>query len=117
MSLNWPKPYYACIFTNQRAQTGQDIYEMMAEQMVRLAEEQPGFLGMESVRDEAGLGITVSYWESREAIRAWGQHSAHLQAQEMGRLEFYSWFQLRIAKIEEDRAFGLENLTDETEEG
>ena len=57
MSLNWPKPYYACIFTNQRAQTGQDIYEMMAEQMVRLAEKQPGFLGMESVRDEAGLGI------------------------------------------------------------
>ena len=111
MTLNWPKPYYACIFTNQRALSGNDIYALMAEQMITLAEQQPGFLGMETVRDETGLGITVSYWQSREAIRQWGQHAEHLQAQQLGRLEFYSWFQLRIACVEEDRSFGMENLT------
>jgi hypothetical protein len=31
----------------------------MAEAMVKLAAEQPGFLGVESARE--GLGITVSY--------------------------------------------------------
>jgi heme-degrading monooxygenase HmoA len=33
----------------------------MADHMVALASEQPGFLGVESVRDGNGLGITVSY--------------------------------------------------------
>lgn len=40
----------------------------MAERMVALAGEQPGFLGVESVRE--GVGITASYWSdwSRFAI-------------------------------------------------
>jgi len=45
MSTDWPTPYYACIFTNQRTDSGADIYEMMAAEMVALAASQPGFLG------------------------------------------------------------------------
>ena len=36
--------------------------------MEELAKQQPGFLGVESARDHSGLGITISYWESLEAI-------------------------------------------------
>ncbi|CAG5080996.1 Antibiotic biosynthesis monooxygenase protein yqjZ [Thermobacillus xylanilyticus] len=53
-------------------------YAEMAEEMVKLASAQPGFLGVESVRD--GLGITVSYWESLEAIQNWKQNERHLIA-------------------------------------
>ena len=104
----WPSDYYAAIFTNQRTDEGDDLYPLMSAQMVELAKQQPGFLGVESVRDEEGLGITVSYWDSKEAISAWGRHGEHQIAQRLGRQEFYSWFHLRIAKVEKTRSFSSE---------
>ena len=54
-----PKPpYYAVIFTSVRTEID-DGYADMTARMLNLAQKQPGFLGVESVRDQ--LGITVSY--------------------------------------------------------
>ncbi|MFG1488281.1 antibiotic biosynthesis monooxygenase [Oceanospirillum sp. HFRX-1_2] len=92
-------PYYAVIFTNHRTE-GDEGYGAMADRMVELAAEQPGFLGVESVRD--GLGITVSYWESLEAIKHWKQNSEHKAAQQLGHEKWYASFKLRIAKVERD---------------
>jgi heme-degrading monooxygenase HmoA len=41
----------------------------MADRMVELASSQPGFLGIESAREE--VDITVSYWADIESITAW----------------------------------------------
>ncbi|WP_417596606.1 antibiotic biosynthesis monooxygenase family protein [Oceanospirillum sp.] len=92
-------PYYAVIFTNQRTESD-DGYGAMADRMVELAADQPGFLGVESVRD--GLGITVSYWKSLEAIKHWKQNAEHKQAQRLGHEKWYAAFKLRIAKVERD---------------
>ena len=62
-------PYYAVIFTSVRTPADPEGYEQMAERMVELAREQPGFLGVESTRGSDGLGITVSYWASEAALR------------------------------------------------
>lgn len=59
-------PYYAVISTSLRTD-GDQGYSAMAKAMLQLAAEQPGFLGVESVRD--GLGITVSYWKDLESIK------------------------------------------------
>jgi len=80
-------------------------YEDMAEEIVRLAELQPGYLGHESVRD--GLGITVSYWESLEAIKSWKANTDHLVAQKFGREKWYAAYKTRIALVERDYGFGL----------
>lgn len=72
----------------------------MAEQMVALAAEQPGFLGVESTRDANGFGITISYWESPEAIKAWRDKAEHQVAQRIGKDRWYDHFELRIAKVE-----------------
>jgi heme-degrading monooxygenase HmoA len=61
----------------------------MADRMVELASKQPDFLGAESVRGADGLGITVSYWESEGAIRAWKANSDHKLAQETGKKLWY----------------------------
>lgn len=53
----------------------------MAERMVELAHEQPGFLGVESARGAGDFGITVSYWVSTQAIAAWKVHAEHRIAQ------------------------------------
>jgi heme-degrading monooxygenase HmoA len=94
-----PPPYYAVIFTSLRTE-GDDGYGHMAERMVALAAEQPGFLGVESARGADGLGITVSYWESEEAIAAWKAQSEHRIAQETGKRKWYADYQLRVAKVE-----------------
>ncbi|HAL38900.1 MAG TPA: antibiotic biosynthesis monooxygenase, partial [Polaromonas sp.] len=90
-------PYYAVIFTTLRTDIDQG-YGDMAERMVALAAEQPGFLGIESARD--GVGITVSYWQSLEAIKAWKAHAEHQIAQKTGRSDWYRQYKTRIAKVE-----------------
>lgn len=97
---NTPEPpYYAVIFTSHRTD-GDHGYGAMAERMLTLAAAQPGFLGVESARE--GLGITVSYWDSLEAIRNWKQNAEHREAQRLGHERWYSSFRIRIAKVEKD---------------
>ena len=95
-------PYYAVIFSSTRTD-GDHGYGAMAEQMEQLAALQPGFLGIESVRD--GLGITVSYWSSLEAIKAWHQNAEHQLAQRKGYQTWYQTFKIRICRVERDYGF------------
>lgn len=96
-------PYYVVIFSSLRT-AGDDGYGQMAERMVELAFSQPGFLGVESVRGSDGFGITVSYWESEEAITNWRMNGEHRVAQATGKARWYADYQLRVAKVE--RAYG-----------
>ena len=95
-------PYYAVIFTSLRTD-GDEGYAAMSEKMVSLAAAQPGFLGIESVR--SGLGITISYWSSLEAIRAWHTNLEHQLAQKMDYRKWYQTFKVRVCKVERDDAF------------
>jgi heme-degrading monooxygenase HmoA len=98
-------PYYAVIFTSQRSE-GERGYGAMAQRMMELVAQQPGFLGVESVRGEEGFGITVSYWESEEAIRNWKTNMEHAKAQEAGKRLWYADYQLRIARVEREYGGG-----------
>jgi heme-degrading monooxygenase HmoA len=60
---------------------------------------------VESVRGADGVGITVSYWESLEAIRLWRRHLEHVAVQEQGRAKWYSSYRLRVCRVEYDNAF------------
>lgn len=104
-AIEWPERYFAVIFTAQRSMSDENMYQLMADRMVTLAQAQPGFLGVESVRGDDGIGITVSYWRDREAIRAWRLDAEHLVAQQMGRQEFYEWYQIRVAEVMNHRSF------------
>jgi heme-degrading monooxygenase HmoA len=105
MIAQTPKPpYYAVIFTSLRTE-GDDGYGDMSEQMEELAKHQPGYLGIESAR--SGLGITVSYWESLEAIQNWRKNTEHLVAQQHGREKWYTHFKVRICLVERDYGYGL----------
>lgn len=100
-----PKPpYYAVIFSSTRAPYDGIAYDETAERMVQLAQQQPGYLGVESTRGADGFGITVSYWESEAAILAWKQQLEHSEARRQGRERWYQHYELRVAKVE--RAYG-----------
>ena len=92
-------PYYAVIFSSLRSDN-HDGYTETAARMVELAAQQPGFLGVESVRET--LGITISYWRDLDSIRQWKRQAEHLQAQKMGREQWYTGYKTRIALVERD---------------
>lgn len=103
MIANTPKPpYYAVIFTSIQTE-GNNGYTEMANLMVKLANEQDGFLGIESAKNE--LGITISYWSNLESIKKWKQNSDHLIAQKTGRSDWYKQYKTRISKVERDYGF------------
>ncbi|EJM04197.1 MULTISPECIES: antibiotic biosynthesis monooxygenase family protein [unclassified Pseudomonas] len=97
---------FAVIFTSTRTD-GDNGYADAAERMAELVSEQPGFLGVESVRGADGVGITVSYWQSEAAILAWRQHPEHRLIQVRGRSQWYSSFQTRVCKVEREYRFSL----------
>lgn len=94
-------PFYAVIFSSQRTE-GDRGYIRMAERMVELARQQPGFLAVESVRGPDGFGITVSYWADKESITAWKRHAEHQTAQCTGQRIWYADYRVRVALVERD---------------
>lgn len=103
MLANTPTPpYYAVIFTSVKMESDEG-YDEMAKRMMELAQQQPGFLGVESARNE--IGITVSYWTDLVSIKNWREHAEHTIAREKGRADWYKTFKTRIAKVERDYGF------------
>jgi heme-degrading monooxygenase HmoA len=95
-------PYYAVLFTTTLTDN-QEGYEETADRMVELAKQQPGYLGIESARSE--IGITISYWESLDAILQWKNNVEHTEARNLGRAKWYKKYQLRICKVEREYGF------------
>jgi heme-degrading monooxygenase HmoA len=89
----------AVIFVAQRLLKDDAGYRAAAVKMDALAEEQPGYVGIDSVRGTDGFGITVSYWTSEEAAKAWRDHADHSAIREQGRGLWYSHYSLHVAAI------------------
>ncbi|EEQ43162.1 hypothetical protein CAWG_01388 [Candida albicans WO-1] len=106
MSLATP-PYYMVSFTSKlNSDIASDEYTQVADLMVSLAKQQPGFLGLESTRDPTSkIGITISYWKDKSSIQQWKQQSDHQLAQKLGKSKFYDYFKVRIALVERDYQF------------
>ena len=95
-------PYYAVIFTSVLSDDNAG-YEPVAERMMALAAQQPGFLGVESAREQ--VGITVSYWKDEASIRQWQTHSEHQLAQQLGKERWYATYALQVARVERSYRF------------
>ncbi|MEY2686911.1 MAG: hypothetical protein RL375_1109 [Pseudomonadota bacterium] len=100
-------PYYVVVFTSQRNGHDRAGYYLMAERMVALATQQPGYLGMHSTRGPNGLGITVSFWRNTDDILAWKKVAEHQAAQQAGQDHWYAGYELQIARVERGYAFGV----------
>ena len=91
-------PYYAVIFTSLRKE-GDHGYAEMSRRVLKELQGQPGFLGYEGARQD--IGVTVSYWESLAAIRAWKENPVHREAQQAYD-DWYADSRIRVCKVERD---------------
>jgi heme-degrading monooxygenase HmoA len=96
-------PYFAVIFSTVRNEKPGDQYDLTAAAMMKLAAQQPGFLGVETAHDD--VGITVSYWTDEASIAAWKRDADHAFAQYEGRTRWYDAYELRVARVERAHSF------------
>lgn len=97
--------FYAVIFSSTKSDT-LDGYAEMDEITMKLAKEQPGFLGYESVNNGKG-GIFISYWESKEAIENWRKNATHQMAKSNAK-NWYKRYLSQICLVESSHLFESE---------
>ena len=95
----WPPGTIAVIFVAQRSLDNDAGYHAAAEEMDRLAAQQPGYVGIDSVRNADGLGITVSYWTTDTAAKNWRDHPRHAAIRDQGRGIWYTQYHLHVAEV------------------
>lgn len=94
------KGQVAVIFVSQRTSEDTEGYAAAAGAMGELAALQPGYRGVESVRDASGLGITISYWADDASAAAWRDNPEHARIRELGRARWYDWYVLEVTRVE-----------------
>jgi len=97
-------PYYVVVFTAKRTSVDASGYQSMADTLFGLLGDEPGFLGIESARNEDGFGITAAYFKDEAAILRWKNNTQHLAAQRLGQERWYEHYEVRVARV--DRAYG-----------
>ncbi|WP_423606216.1 antibiotic biosynthesis monooxygenase [Sphingomonas sp. MS122] len=90
----------AVIFISQRTREDAEGYAAAAEAMGALAATQPGYAGIESIRDSDGLGVTISYWADDASAAAWRDDPEHARIRELGRALWYDWYVLEVTRVE-----------------
>ena len=100
--MPWKKPppqkdYYAVIFSSTKSDNLEG-YKEMDDLTLKLAQEQTGFLGYESVNN-VNTGIFISYWENMDAINNWRKNSTHLLAKAQAD-KWYKRYLSQICKVE-----------------
>jgi heme-degrading monooxygenase HmoA len=101
--INPPPGSIAVIFISGRSSLDADGYDQASEAMVNAAAAMDGYLGIASVRDDHGIGITVSWWRDEAAARAWRDDPDHTRIRERGRAIWYDWYRVVITTV--DRSY------------
>jgi len=99
---------FAVIFRSIRTNSHNELYESHSQKMEELVKTIPGYLSHYSYRDPVSRsGVTISYFESLEAIKTWREHPEHMKVQELGKSHFYSWYEIKVVKVERGYEWSL----------
>ena len=94
----------AVIFEVVPNENEKDEYLNIAASLKPLLADISGFISIErfqSLADPQKL-LSLSFWESEEAIKTWRNVEAHRQAQSEGRSHIFKDYHLRIAEVKRD---------------
>ena len=71
--------------------------------MENLVKSIKGYISHQGLRDpQTREGVTISYFESLEAIKTWREHPEHKETQELGRTHFYEHYEVKVVKVERE---------------
>lgn len=95
---------HVVIFELWPAEGRREDYLAIAAALRAELEKMPGFLSVERFESltEPGKLLSLSFWESEEAIANWRRHMGHRQAQAKGRAGIFRDYRLRVAEVVRD---------------
>ena len=98
---------YVIIFEMCPKQGKTDDYFALAGELKPVLEKQPGFIAVERFQslNDSGKYLSISSWESEEAIKNWRKNMAHQQAQNEGKESIFARYRIRVAEIVRDYDF------------
>ncbi|PXW92790.1 heme-degrading monooxygenase HmoA [Sphaerotilus hippei] len=80
-------------------------YTPMAQRMSELARQMPGYHSHQAFTAADGERVTLVEFETEAQMRAWSVHPEHLEAQRIGREQFYASYSLQVCTVERERHF------------
>ena len=98
---------YVVIFEVYPHASQKNRYFELAAQLRKTLVQQPGFLQIErfqSLIDEGKI-LSLSCWESEEAIAGWRNHAEHMVMQKEGKATVFDSYRLRVAQVVRDYDF------------
>ncbi|MCB9226944.1 MAG: antibiotic biosynthesis monooxygenase [Chitinophagales bacterium] len=98
----------AVIFTSQRTKYTEG-YSDFNEKLEAIANNMSGFIKQESVRQENGFGISISYWENMESAKEFKQIPLHIEAQQKGKTHYYEWYDVKVCAVNKHYTFNIKN--------
>ena len=102
--------YVAVIFASTRSVNSDAKYQEWSTRMEELVTKQPGYISHIGFRDaKTRQGVTISYFKDEESIRNWKALDEHLEAQKLGREEFYEEYSVRIAVVNREYSWSRKN--------
>lgn len=98
-----PSGAIAVIFLSGLRAADAEGYGAAARAMEMAASQRDGYLGIDSVRETDGTGITISWWRDEAAALAWRDAPDHVHIRDQGRARWYDWYRVIVATV--DRAY------------
>jgi len=94
----------AVIFEVYPTKEGKDEYLSLAAGLREFLKDRPGFISIErflSLGDEHKV-LSLSFWESEEAVQAWRNLLEHRIDQKKGKKELFEKYRIRVAHVLRD---------------
>jgi len=99
-------PYFA-IMLSSKLMLNDVTYRIMAEKMLELARDQPGYLGSEYGAGE--MDLLATYWQTRESAEAWLNHDMQRRTLSIGESFWYEEYSLKMFEVMRDMSFKYSN--------
>ena len=98
---------YVIIFEVYPHASQKDRYFELAAQLRESLVKQPGFIQVERFQSLINEGkiLSLSFWESEEAIAGWRAHAEHMVVQKEGKDRIFDSYRLRVAQVIRDYDF------------
>jgi heme-degrading monooxygenase HmoA len=96
-----------CVIEFSVRQGREADHKLWLDRLLPLVAGVDGFVSKETFESRAvpGRFLTVSYWESREALQAWMRDGDHRAAMKAGRDGIFSFYRIRVGEIEREYGF------------
>ncbi|EOL8972401.1 antibiotic biosynthesis monooxygenase [Cronobacter dublinensis] len=94
----------AVLFEAQALPQAQQRYFDLAAGLKPLLADAPGFIDLERFQSLAAPDrfLSLSWWESEEAVRQWKDNLMHQAAQQEGKERIFAHYRIRVAQVLRD---------------